>query len=36
MTRPLRVAAPDLPHHVISRGNDRQTVFCDPEDRDAS
>lgn len=33
MARMARVVAPGVPHHVTQRGNARQTVFEDPEDR---
>lgn len=34
MARPLRLAFPGGLYHVISRGNDRQTVFLDTRDRE--
>ncbi|MEA3464572.1 MAG: transposase [Thermodesulfobacteriota bacterium] len=33
MPRIARIIAPDFPHHVTQRGNNRATVFCDDEDR---
>lgn len=33
MARQLRLTAPGYPHHVIQRGNNRQSVFVDDEDR---
>ena len=33
MARSARLAVPGYPHHVIQRGNNRQTVFVDDEDR---
>lgn len=35
MARLPRLALPDLPHHVIQRGHNRQPVFIDDEDRRA-
>jgi putative transposase len=32
MARPLRIIVPDLPFHVLDRGNNRQTVFREEED----
>ncbi len=33
MPRRARTVAPGYPHHVIQRGNNRETVFFDDEDR---
>lgn len=33
MARPLRLVVPDQPHHLIQRGNNRQAVFLDDDDR---
>ena len=33
MARPLRLTVPGYPHHVILRGNNRQAVVLDDEDR---
>lgn len=33
MARPLRILAPGLTYHVISRGNARQAIFLDDDDR---
>ena len=33
MARPLRLTVPGYPHHVILRGNNRQAVALDDEDR---
>jgi len=33
MTRIARVVIPDIPHHVVQRGNRRQKVFFNDEDR---
>lgn len=33
MARLPRLVVPDLPHHLIQRGNDGQRVFCDDFDR---
>ncbi|MFA6383853.1 MAG: transposase [Candidatus Omnitrophota bacterium] len=35
MTRIARVVVPDLPHHVVQRGNRRQQVFFSDDDRKA-
>ena len=35
MPRPARLVVPDLPHHVVQRGNRRQTVFFGDDDRRA-
>ena len=32
MTRPLRIIIPDIPFHVLDRGNNRQVVFREKED----
>ena len=32
MARLPRLSIPDMPHHVLHRGNNRQTVFVDDED----
>lgn len=32
MARLPRLSLPDMPHHVLHRGNNRQTVFVDDED----
>ncbi len=32
MARLPRLSLPDMPHHVLHRGNNRQTVFADDED----
>ncbi|MBU4299334.1 transposase [Patescibacteria group bacterium] len=32
MPRPLRITLPNLPFHVLNRGNNRQTVFREKED----
>ena len=32
MARPLRIEFPGAIYHVMSRGNARQTVFCDDSD----
>ena len=32
MPRPLRITAPNLPFHIIDRGNDRQTIFQESKD----
>lgn len=32
MPRPLRITVPNLPFHVVDRGNNRQTVFREKED----
>jgi len=32
MPRPLRITVPDLPFHVLDRGNNRQIIFHDDED----
>lgn len=32
MPRPLRIIVPNIPFHVLNRGNNRQTVFKDEED----
>ncbi|RJX30160.1 MAG: transposase [Oxalobacter sp.] len=32
MVRVSRIVVPDLPHHLIQRGNDRQPIFRDEED----
>lgn len=33
MPRSARIVVPDLPHHVIQRGNRRQAIFASDEDR---
>lgn len=33
MSRIPRIVAPEYPHHVIQRGNNKQAVFFDDEDR---
>jgi hypothetical protein len=33
MARPLRIEFPGAVYHVTSRGNARQTIFIDDEDR---
>ena len=33
MARQARLTVPGYPHHVIQRGNDRQTIFRDDADR---
>ena len=33
MSRDHRIVVPDLPHHITQRGNGRQEVFIDDEDR---
>lgn len=33
MARPLRVEFPDAAYHMMARGNERRTVFCDDFDR---
>ena len=33
MARPLRINAPGVTFHLIMRGNNKQFVFCDDEDR---
>ncbi len=32
MPRPLRITTPDIPFHILNRGNNRQEVFKDDED----
>ena len=32
MPRPLRITVPNLPFHVLNRGNNRQVVFREEED----
>jgi len=32
MPRPPRYALPDIPQHVIQRGNNRQPVFLEADD----
>lgn len=32
MARLPRLVVPQQPHHVIQQGNDRQRIFCEPED----
>ncbi len=34
MPRVSRIVVPDLPHHVTHRGNQRQPIFFESEDRD--
>lgn len=34
MARPLRIEFPGAIYHITSRGNARQTIFIDDEDRD--
>ncbi len=34
MSRPLRITIPNLPFHVLNRGNNRQAIFLDSEDYD--
>ena len=33
MSRIARVVVPGAPHHVMQRGNNRQSVFFDDDDR---
>lgn len=33
MTRPLRIELPDAIYHVTARGNRREAIFVDDEDR---
>ncbi len=33
MARARRITIPALPHHIIQRGNNRQAVFRDNDDR---
>jgi len=33
MPRKVRIIVPDLPHHVIQRGNNHQDIFKDEDDR---
>lgn len=33
MARTTRLVVPGLPHHVVQRGNNRQAIFVDDEDR---
>ncbi|MDT0495877.1 hypothetical protein RM530_00650 [Algiphilus sp. W345] len=35
MARPLRIEFPGAIHHVMARGNARQAIFLNDEDRDA-
>ncbi len=35
MPRLARVVVPNIPHHITQRGNNRQDVFLDPNDRSA-
>ena len=35
MSRPLRIHAPGLLHHVVSRGNDKDCIFTDDEDHES-
>jgi REP element-mobilizing transposase RayT len=35
MARPLRVEFPGAVYHVTSRGNDRQAIFQDKDDRES-
>jgi len=32
MPRPLRITIPDIPFHILNRGNNRQMIFRDDED----
>ncbi|MBM3251019.1 MAG: hypothetical protein FJZ07_02180, partial [Candidatus Nealsonbacteria bacterium] len=32
MPRPLRITTPNIPFHILNRGNNRQEVFKDEED----
>ena len=32
MPRPLRITSPDIPFHILNRGNNRQAVFKEEED----
>jgi len=32
MPRPLRIITPNIPFHILNRGNNRQTIFRDEED----
>ena len=32
MSRPLRITLPNLPFHILNRGNNRQSIFLDDED----
>jgi REP element-mobilizing transposase RayT len=34
MSRPLRIHVPGAPYHVCSRGNNKQCIFLDDEDRE--
>lgn len=34
MGRPLRINVPNIPFHVLSRGNNKQVVFCEPAEFD--
>ncbi|MEW6536474.1 MAG: transposase [Candidatus Auribacterota bacterium] len=33
MARIPRIIIPDCPHHVVQRGNNKQTIFEDDQDR---
>ena len=32
MPRPLRIIVPNLPFHILNRGNNRQAVFLNKDD----
>ena len=34
MARLPRLTVPGYPHHIIQRGNNRQPIFIDPQDRE--
>jgi len=32
MARPLRIDYPDTFYHVLSRGNEKRPIYCEPQD----